>query len=74
MSCVLNAPYLYLKDEVPPMENEDHVEIKAEHVTVHTGWTPKMVLWNTIGTVAGALVGFASLILSAVAIYIAMTK
>lgn len=50
----------------------DTVEIDARRVTVNTGWTLEMAKWNTIGTCAGALVGLASLLLSAVAIWVAL--
>lgn len=53
--------------------DERDVNIDAQQVIVNTGWTTEMARWNTIGTVAGALVGMASLILSAVAIFIALT-
>lgn len=52
----------------------DDVEINAKRVIVTTGWTPRMAWWNTFGTVLGAFVGLASLILSAIAIYIALTQ
>lgn len=57
------------------MENEEHdVEIKAQKVIVNTGWTTKMAFWNTFGTVFGAFVGLASLILSCIAIWLALNK
>ena len=57
------------------MESEDHdVEIKAERVIVNTGWTTKMAFWNTLGTVLGAFVGLASLILSLVTLWFVLHK
>jgi hypothetical protein len=57
------------------MESEDHdVEIKAERVIVNTGWTTKMAFWNTLGTVLGAFVGLASLILSLVTLWLVLHK
>lgn len=53
------------------MGSDEHLDIKAEKVYLNTGWTEKMVLWNTIGTVVGAFVGLASLVLSIIAIIIA---
>lgn len=50
----------------------DDVNIDARVVTVNTGWTERMALYNTIGTVTGALSGVASLLLSAIAIWIAL--
>lgn len=55
------------------MESEEHdVEINAQRVIVNTGWTTKMAFWNTVGTVLGAFVGLASLILSIIALSIAL--
>ncbi len=54
------------------IEAED-VQIDARSVVVNTGWTARMAFWNTLGTVIGAFAGVASLVLSAVAIYIAFT-
>lgn len=51
----------------------ENVDIDARRVIVNTGWTVQMAMWNTVGTVAGALVGLASLLLSAVAIWLALT-
>jgi hypothetical protein len=51
----------------------EHVDIDAQRVVVNTGWTFEMAKWNTIGTCAGAFVGFASLLLSALALYIVLT-
>ena len=57
------------------MESEDHdVEIKAERVIENTGWTTKMAFWNTLGTVLGAFVGLASLILSLVTLWLVLHK
>jgi hypothetical protein len=57
------------------MEPEDHdVEIKADKVIVNTGWTTKMAFWNTLGTVLGAFVGLASLILSLVTLWLVLNK
>lgn len=50
----------------------DDVQIDAQHVIVNTGWTPGLAFWNTVGTVAGALVGVASLVLSGVALWVAL--
>lgn len=50
----------------------DDVEINAKRVVVTTGWTPRMAWWNTLGTVLGAFVGLASLVLSAAALYVAL--
>lgn len=50
----------------------ERVDIDAGRVIVNTGWTFEMARWNTIGTCAGALVGLASLLLSAVAIWLAL--
>ena len=51
------------------MDPEEHdIEINAQRVIVNTGWTTKMAFWNTFGTVFGAFVGLASLILSVIAI------
>lgn len=50
----------------------DEVNIESDRVVVNTGWTTEMAKWNTIGTLAGALVGLASLVLSAVAIWLAL--
>lgn len=33
-----------------------------------SGWTPNMVLWNTIGTVLGAVFGGSALVISLVAL------
>ena len=52
----------------------DDVQIDAQRVVVNTGWTARMALWNTVGTVAGALVGVASFVLSVIAIIIAFTR
>lgn len=51
----------------------DDVQIDAQRVVVNTGWTARMAFWNTVGTVLGAFAGVASLVLSAVALYIAFT-
>jgi hypothetical protein len=56
------------------MDNDENIDINTQSVTINTGWTPKMVYWNTVGTVAGALIGFASMILSLVAIWLATKK
>lgn len=57
------------------MESEEHdVEIKANHVIVNTGWTAKMAAWNTFGTIFGAFVGLASLILSLLTLYLVLKK
>lgn len=58
-------------DEQVDIDAED-VNIDARRVIVNTGWSVEMARWNTIGTVAGALVGCASLVLSGVAIWLAM--
>jgi len=57
-------------DENIVVETED-VAVNAHSVTVNTGWTTQMAKWNTIGTVAGALVGLASLLVSGVALWVA---
>lgn len=55
------------------MESEEHdVEINAQHVIVNTGWTTKMAFWNTFGTVFGAFVGLASLVLSLVTLWLVL--
>lgn len=61
--------------------DEQEVHIDAEDVTIqgsriiiNTGWSPRMVLFNTIGTVAGALAGVASLVFSIVALIIALNR
>lgn len=54
------------------IEDVDEVNIESDRVVVNTGWTTEMAKWNTIGTLAGALVGLASLLLSAVALWIAL--
>ncbi len=51
----------------------DDVQIDARTVVVNTGWTARMALWNTVGTVLGAFAGVASLVLSGIALYIAFT-
>ncbi len=56
------------------MENDEHVEITAQRVTVNTGWTTKMAFWNTFGTVFGAFVGLASLILSLLTLALVLSK
>lgn len=57
------------------MESEEHdVEIKAQRVIVNTGWTTNMAKWNTIGTVLGAFVGLASLILSLITLWMLLTR
>jgi hypothetical protein len=48
----------------------DDVQIDAKRVIVNTGWTARMALWNTVGTVVGAFSGVAALVLSAVAIWV----
>lgn len=50
----------------------DDVQIDARLVTVNTGWTERMAFYNTVGTVTGALSGVASLVLSAIALWIAL--
>ena len=52
----------------------DDVQIDARHVVVNTGWSIEMAKWNTIGTVAGALVGSASLLISIVTLAIVLTQ
>lgn len=37
------------------------------------GWTPKMVFYNTLGTIIGGVAGVASLILSAIALIIVLS-
>lgn len=59
-------------DEGDDRIETERVDVDARYVTVNTGWTLEMAKWNTIGTCAGALVGLASLLLSAVAIWIAL--
>jgi hypothetical protein len=57
------------------MESEEHdVEINAQRVIVNTGWTTKMAFWNTFGTVFGAFVGLASLLLSLITLWIVLAK
>ena len=57
------------------MESEEHdVEINAQRVIVNTGWTTNMAKWNTIGTVLGAFVGLASLLLSIITLWIVLSK
>ena len=52
------------------MDNEDerlhvqHADIEARSITVNTGWTEGMALWNTLGTVGGFIVGLLGLILA----------
>lgn len=66
--------------EVKTMDDGDdridaeNVEIDARRVVVNTGWTLEMAKWNTIGTCAGALVGLASLLLSALALWIVLAR
>jgi hypothetical protein len=33
-----------------------------------SSWTPRMVLWNTLGTLAGALTGIVALVVALVAL------
>ncbi len=57
------------------MESEEHdVEINAQRVIVNTGWTTKMAKWNTIGTVLGAFVGLASLLMSILTLWLVLAK
>ena len=58
-------------DEQVDIDAED-VQIDARRVIVNTGWTARMAFWNTAGTVLGAFSGIASLVLSAVAIWLAL--
>lgn len=59
-------------DEQVDIDAED-VQIDARRVIVNTGWTARMAFWNTLGTVLGAFSGVASLVLSAVAIWLALS-
>jgi len=34
-----------------------------------TGWTRSMVIWNTVGTVAGAVVGLSALAIALLALF-----
>ena len=58
-------------DEQVDIEADD-VQIDARTVTVNTGWSARMALWNTVGTVIGAFSGMAALVLSAVALWIGL--
>lgn len=49
-------------------------EINAQKVVVNTGWTTEMAKWNTIGTVAGAIVGLMGLIISLVTLCLVLCK
>jgi len=60
-------------DERIDIDAED-VQITGKIITVNSGWTPRMAMYNTIGTLAGALVGCASLVLSAIALVVAFTR
>lgn len=50
----------------------EEVEITAKRVVVTTGWSPRMAWWNTLGTVLGAFSGLGALLLSAIALWIAL--
>lgn len=50
----------------------DEVEITAKRVVVTTGWSPRMAWWNTFGTVLGAFSGLGALLLSGIALWIAL--
>lgn len=52
---------MYEEDERMRVE---HADIEAKSITVNTGWTERMAFWNTVGTVAGALIALASLVLA----------
>ena len=57
------------------MESEEHdVEINAKKVVVNTGWTTKMAFWNTFGTIFGAFVVLASLLLSLLTLFLVLKK
>ena len=60
-------------DERMDIDAED-VQIDAKRVTVNTGWSVEMARWNTIGTVAGAIVGASSLLVSVVTLVIVFTQ
>lgn len=45
------------------LETEE-TRITSDNVVVNTGWTTTMAFWNTFGTVLGALIGIASLVLA----------
>lgn len=52
----------------------DDVQIDAKRVIVNTGWSVEMARWNTIGTVTGAFVSAASLMISVVTLVIVLTQ
>lgn len=52
---------MYEEDERMRVE---HADIEAKSITVNTGWTERMALWNTLGTVGGFIVGLLGLILA----------
>ena len=55
-------------DESTYIETEE-TQITSQNVIVNTGWTTPMALWNTLGTVAGALIGLVGLVLALVMYY-----
>lgn len=49
-------------------ENEEVTKV----IVVNDGWSPRTVFLNTLGTIIGAATGFLSLIISIIALIIAM--